>query len=120
MTAPELQALLARLEAQLQALLQEAAAKGITVSGISSSPSIPYAFTRDLMLGMRGKDVNALQGYLIQVNKGLAAQALAKHSTTDYFGPLTKAALIEFQKAVGIHPDSGYFGPITRRWIEGY
>jgi len=33
---------------------------------------------------------------------------------TEYFGKLTKAALINFQKANNIIPAVGFFGPITR------
>ena len=114
---PELQILLVRLKAQLQTLLNEAAAKGIAVSGgISSSSN----FTRNLAIGDTGKDVNVLQTFLMQENKGPAARALAKYGATNIFGLLTKAALIEFQVAVGIHPASGYFGPITRNWIEAH
>lgn len=116
-TNAQLETLLAHLEVQLQSLLKEAAAKGIAVSGMSSPVSNQYNFTRDLTVGDRGEDVNALQEYLIKENKGPAAQALAKYGTTDYFGPLTKSALIELQKEVGIHPTFGYFGSITRNWI---
>ena len=120
MTIPELQSMFTQLETEFQALLKDAAAKGIAVSSISSSTSVRYAFTRNLTEGDWGNDVNALQKYLVQEDKGPAAQTLAKHGTTDYFGPLTNAALIEFQKTVGIHPGSGYFGPITRGWIKGH
>jgi peptidoglycan hydrolase-like protein with peptidoglycan-binding domain len=60
--------------------------------------------------------VNALQSYLIQQDKGPAAQRLKIHGATDYFGILTYNALVEFQASVGIHA-SGYFGPITRAWV---
>lgn len=100
------------LEAQLTAL--EAQASGTTVS------LSPYVFSSNLSLGMSANDVKQLQFYLIQRNKGPAAERLGAHGITDYFGPLTKAALIEFQKAVGIHPAIGYFGPITRSWIEAH
>ena len=36
---------------------------------------------------------------------------------TTMFGGLTRAALIEFQKANGITPAVGYFGPKTRAYI---
>jgi peptidoglycan hydrolase-like protein with peptidoglycan-binding domain len=68
---------------------------------------------------MTGVDVTALQKYLIQADEGPAARALKAHGMTRNFATLTKAALIEFQEAVGIHPASGYFGPITRAWVEG-
>jgi peptidoglycan hydrolase-like protein with peptidoglycan-binding domain len=65
-------------------------------------------------------DVNDLQRYLVAENQGPAADALARHGTTDFFGPLTFAALKEFQQAVGIVPHSGYFGPITRGYIAAH
>lgn len=69
---------------------------------------------------MTGSDVMELQQYLIGENKGPAARALKAHGMTRNFASLTKAALIEFQKAVGIRPASGYFGPITRGWINAH
>lgn len=119
-TTSELETFLAALETELQTLLKEAAAKGITISGVPSSTvsSSPYVFTRNLSLWDQGQDVNKLQRYLVAQDKGPAAEALARHGTTDTFGPLTYAALKEFQKAVGILPDSGYFGPITRGYVR--
>jgi len=103
------------LEAELAALESQASAAS------SSTPSSAGpTFSRDLYFGMTGNDVKVLQQYLIQENKGPAARALKVHGATKNFGPLTKAALIEFQKAVGITPASGYFGPITRGWINGH
>lgn len=77
-------------------------------------PSTATAGARDLELGATGEDVRALQQKLIAANQGPAAQALAAHGTTTLFGPLTRAALIEYQKAKGIVPAAGYFGPKTR------
>jgi peptidoglycan hydrolase-like protein with peptidoglycan-binding domain len=67
---------------------------------------------------MTGTDVRQLQRFLISQNAGAAARALKAHGITKNFGPLTKAALIEFQKSVGIRPTSGYFGPITRAYVN--
>ena len=115
-----LQALLTTLEAQLQTLLQEAAAKGIVIEGVPTSvaSSSQYVFTRNLAFWDRGQDVNELQRYLVAQNSGPAAEALARHGATDTFGSLTFAALKEFQKKAGIVPDSGYFGPLTRGYIK--
>src|SRR3989338_5010158 len=65
------------------------------------SASIPTLFTRDLKFDMVGADVRALQ-QIFGVKE------------TGYFGPLTEAALIEYQKLHNIVPTSGYFGPVTR------
>lgn len=68
----------------------------------------------DLTLGSRGAGVVRLQAALIAQDKGPAAKALAAAGATGNFGPVTQAALVEYQKATGISPASGYFGPITR------
>jgi peptidoglycan hydrolase-like protein with peptidoglycan-binding domain len=67
---------------------------------------------------MTGADVKQLQLFLISQNAGPAAHKLETHGTTQNFATLTEAALIEFQKHVGITPASGYFGPITRAWVD--
>lgn len=98
--------MLASLETELASL--ESQAQGTSTS---------YIFSRNLSWGMTGPDVNELQNYLVAQDKGPAAEKLEAHGTTEYFGPLTYNALVEFQKAVGIIPASGYFGPITRAWV---
>jgi peptidoglycan hydrolase-like protein with peptidoglycan-binding domain len=110
MSISQLQALLASLEAELQAL--EAQASG-------SAPAVTsFTFTRDLQLWDRGTDVMALQEFLIQENTGHAAQALGRHGVTRTFGLLTYNALVEFQTSVGITPAKGYFGAKTRAWVN--
>lgn len=74
----------------------------------------------NLTLGNRGKSVTALQEFLISQNKGPATQTLMKNGATNYFGTLTRSALMEFQKSVGITPASGYFGPITRAYLSNH
>jgi hypothetical protein len=74
----------------------------------------PLVWDRDLMFGMIGDDVRRLQEALIAAASSYAATTLALHGTTTYFGLLTQAALIEYQRKEGITPAVGYFGPITR------
>lgn len=74
----------------------------------------PQLFVRDLTLGSTGDDVRALQEYLISYRTGASAEALLATGATGYFGPLTQAALAEFQAQSGISPAAGYFGPLTR------
>jgi peptidoglycan hydrolase-like protein with peptidoglycan-binding domain len=69
---------------------------------------------------MSGNDMKQLQLFLIKENAGPAAEKLKAHGVTQTFASLTKAALIEFQKHVGIVPASGYFGPITRAWVTSH
>jgi peptidoglycan hydrolase-like protein with peptidoglycan-binding domain len=67
---------------------------------------------------MTGSDVKQLQEFLISRHTGPAAQRLASHGVTIYFGLLTRNALAEFQRKVGIRPAVGYFGAITRKWVN--
>lgn len=110
-----LKAEIATLEQEVQQLLAQLKSRGASAS---RSPS--YAFTRNLTLGSRGHDVHALQVFLVQEETGPAARRLKSNGTTHYFGPLTRAALAEYQKSVGIKPAVGYFGPITRKYLEGH
>jgi hypothetical protein len=112
MTISQMQTLLASLESELQTLEAEAGNQ-------NASSTVSFVFTRDLELWSTGNDVTQLQLFLIAQNKGPAARALKAHGTTTTFASLTKAALIEFQKSVGITPASGYFGSITRGWVKG-
>lgn len=74
-------------------------------------------FTRDLTIGSQGTDVTALQNLLIDAASGPRATALAQATATGYFGPITQAALAEFQAKSHIAPAAGYFGPLTRAYI---
>ncbi|MEK7575452.1 MAG: ice-binding family protein [Patescibacteria group bacterium] len=67
--------------------------------------------------GSIDNDVTVLKDFLISQNKGPAAQVLAKGKGTTYFGPITKAALSEFQASVGIIPSTGNFGAKTRAYL---
>lgn len=71
------------------------------------------------MLYDTGGDVWNLQTFLITADKGPAAEALHHRGQTGRFGPLTYAALKEFQAAVGL-PATGYFGPLTRAWANSH
>jgi hypothetical protein len=65
--------------------------------------------TRPLTVGSRGADVTSLQEFL-------NARGYLRVSATGYFGPLTKAAVMELQKANGLEP-VGNVGPKTRALI---
>ena len=83
-----------------------------------------YTFTRDLKNGSRGEDVRMLQKFLNERGFMLAASGSGSpENETDYFGPLTHAALIRYQEffmgeilnPVGLARGSGYFGSSTRK-----
>ena len=89
-----------------------AALYGQASSGTGSSSS---SFSRNLEVGMTGDDVKALQVYLNTHGYVIVASgAGSPGNETTKFGGLTRAALIKFQKAMGITPAVGYFGPKTR------
>jgi hypothetical protein len=80
--------------------------------------STTYSFTRTLRLGMTGDDVKALQGYL-NTHGYLVSQTGpgSLNNETTYFGPKTKAAVIDFQNKNELEPD-GIVGPHTREFIK--
>jgi hypothetical protein len=113
-TTLALQAQIAALQVQLQALLAQVRNGGTGNTSASSG----FIFTRDLSLWDTGTDVQALQTLLVDQNAGPAARVLAKHGTTKTFGLLTYNALRQFQKSVHISA-TGYFGSITRAYVAG-
>lgn len=70
-------------------------------------------FTRFLSLGSRGKDVSALQMFLL--SNGFLNESQVK--TKGYFGKVTKKALMKYQQSVGINPN-GRLGPATLAYIN--
>lgn len=90
---------------------------GVRLSSVVAPSAV--AFARDLEVGMRGEDVRALQRFLnthsfVIVESGPGSPG----SESDYFGPLTRAALARYQKAESIIPSAGYLGPLTRASIS--
>ncbi|MDP1689682.1 MAG: peptidoglycan-binding protein [bacterium] len=65
-----------------------------------------YNFAQNLAVGSQGADVTALQQFL-------ADNKFYTGPVTGYFGPLTKTAVMAFQKAHGI-AQVGTVGPLTR------
>ena len=62
-------------------------------------------FTRTLRQGNRGADVKTLQTWLTDVGDTVPR--------TGYFGPMTKAAVIQFQTAESLAPVTGVVGRLT-------
>lgn len=72
---------------------------------------------RDLDVEMTGEDVKKLQEVLITQEVGENTENLAAIGATGYFGNITRNALAEFQKKVGL-PAYGYFGEKTKAAFE--
>jgi peptidoglycan hydrolase-like protein with peptidoglycan-binding domain len=88
-----------------------------------------YTFSQNLTIGSRGEEVRQLQIYLNNYSTQTQVATFGAGSPgneTDYFGQLTKNALINFQNMnreavltpVGLFSGSGYFGPSTRSFIN--
>lgn len=76
-------------------------------------------FTKDLWVGVKGKEVKNLQVFLNSQGFDVAfTGAGSKGNETDTFGRLTQTALKKFQVKNGISPAVGYFGNITRTIIN--
>lgn len=71
------------------------------------------SFTRDLHQGVRGDDVRCLQSYL--QDEGFFPDVQA---TTNFFGPVTRVAVQEWQEENAVTPPQGYFGPVSRSTYE--
>ena len=68
---------------------------------------------------MTGEDVKALQQWLNANGYRVAESGPGSPGNeTSKFGGATRAALIKFQKAMGITPAVGYFGPKTRAAVK--
>lgn len=82
-----------------------------TTTATMQSSSIPlgFLFKRPLRIGSSGADVAALQQILIA--KGFLV--FNARSVPGYFGGLSKAAVVKFQKSLGLEP-VGVVGPMTR------
>lgn len=83
------------------------------VLGASTStiPVVYYSFLVDFGIGTENTDVTNLQTILI------AKGYLSINAPTGYFGPLTQAAVREYQAAHGISA-TGFVGPLTRAQLN--
>ena len=74
-------------------------------TGIVNPTSSTAVFNRTLRQGNRGADVKTLQTWLTDVGD--------KVPETGYFGPMTKAAVIDFQTDESLSPVTGVVGRLT-------
>jgi len=98
---------IAELQAQINALMaQLAALQGSSGTGANTS----YTFTQNLTVGSTGADVTSLQQFLV----GGGYLNMPVGVSYGYFGPLTRAAVAQWQAANGVAPTLGYWGPLSR------
>ena len=123
MSIAELQAEIARITAlivQLQAQIAQLQGGG----AVSTSLCAGITFNRNLSQEMIGNDVKCLQSLLNQsIDTQIAVSGVGSLGhETNYFGALTKAAVIKFQNKykaeiltpVGLSAGTGFVGPSTR------
>ena len=110
---------IATLQTQLSEMGGSTATTGTTITGCTIS-----SFDRALKQGMTGDDVKCMQ---IVLNSDSATQIASSGvgsagNETNYFGSLTKAAVIKFQEKhadniltpLGLEKGTGFFGSSTR------
>ncbi|MFQ5788224.1 MAG: peptidoglycan-binding protein, partial [Thermodesulfobacteriota bacterium] len=95
-----------------------------TTGGGSSASVCPFTWSTSLTSGSSGADVKALQQFLnADSDTQIASSGVGSAgSETDFFGSLTKAAVIKFQDKyasdvltpVGLSAGTGYFGSSSR------
>ncbi len=83
----------------------------VVVKPITPATPVTLKFNKNLSLGATGTDVRALQ-------EKLKALGYFTVQPNGVFGPMTKAAVMKFQKAKGINPVSGFVGPLTRNALN--
>jgi hypothetical protein len=74
---------------------------------------------RFIRQGDRNDDVTALQQFLIRRNAGPAARNLARVGATGFFGGLTRASLLEYQRVNHLRPTTGTVYPNLAAFIAG-
>lgn len=73
-----------------------------------------FIFTKFMKLGITDNEVKELQKFLNSKGYLLALSGIGSiGNETNYFGFLTKSALMKFQQDNNLKPD-GVFGPLTR------
>ncbi|MEK7635304.1 MAG: peptidoglycan-binding domain-containing protein [Patescibacteria group bacterium] len=94
---------------------------GSNIEKIQSITSVnkKYLFEKNLKIRIVHNDVKELQRFLNSQGFVLTISGLGSPGQeTNFFGGLTRKALIEFQKKNNIKPSVGFFGPITRQFVN--
>lgn len=90
-----------------QAILSLLPAGAVTAPVLAIQPTAtPSTLSRELEYGMEGDDVVYLQTFLV-------SQGLFNAGVNGTFGPVTRSAVISFQKKYNLSPAVGYVGPKT-------
>lgn len=100
--------------ANVNAALNGTSSTSTSGGSTTTTTTASCAFSANLTIGSTGAAVTCLQQALIAGSYSIPAGA------TGYFGAQTQAAVIAWQKAVGVSPAAGYFGAISRaHWNLG-
>lgn len=78
----------------------------------SMPPGQKCKIVQNLTVGSRGEDVSCLQSYL------MSQGYLPSYVPVGYFGAMTKAAVVKWQKSAGIYA-SGFFGSMSQHAFNG-
>lgn len=88
----------------------------LITNALATVPAAPATASNipdgDLMIGSSGPAVTSLQQFLS------TSTTFYQGEINGYFGPITEAALMEYQTSKGIIPADGYYGPATRAVVE--
>jgi peptidoglycan hydrolase-like protein with peptidoglycan-binding domain len=128
LAGPAMGATVEELQAQIDALLAQLATLQSELAALQGEPTVTgctiTSFDRNLSQGMSGDDVKCLQIILNSSSDTQLAESGVGSSgnETNYFGPLTKAAVIKFQEKYaedvlaswGLTAGTGYVGSTTR------
>lgn len=79
--------------------------------------TIPSVLTTDIKMGDSGTPVSLLQLYLVYTSSGPARDKLALSGATGYYGPVTAAALSEYQTAKKLSVN-GVYDAETRKEMQ--
>lgn len=79
--------------------------------------TIPSVLTTDIKTGDSGTPVSLLQLYIMYTGSGPARDKLALSGATGYYGPVTAAALSEYQTAKKV-PTTGVYDAATRKVLQ--
>ena len=92
--------------------------EGETLTQIKKLLSVvPQILTTDLSVGDSGPQVQLLQLYLLFYSSGPAREDLGDATATGYFGSITQAALLEYQRNEGIS-ETGVYDSATRKQMN--